>query len=251
MESLLLESEEPILVLASDEPTDSNETAVLWMKITFIILSFLEAMIAGLIPTWSSSCRESPKILGIANSFAGGVFLAIAFMHITPEMIETWNDLDINSTELPDGTRVYNEKIFPLPELLIFCGYTFILIIDKVLFDTHALFDHDEGGHHHDHGDPADAAFAVTVRRSTVKSSAVAETGDPAKIRASMAEQQEDMEGAMKSYLNPHDRFAQRMRASMKRSQADASGDGQQQIFVDSGNVDLEKNGEESKYHYF
>ena len=189
MESLLLEAEEPILVLASDDTTDSNETAVLWTKIVFIILSFLEAMIAGLIPTWSSSCRESPKILGIANSFAGGVFLAIAFMHITPEMIETWNDLDINSTELPDGTRVYNEKIFPLPELLIFCGYTFILIIDKVLFDTHALFDHDHGEGGHDHADPADAAFAVSVKASMVKSASMAASGDPAKIKASMVEQ--------------------------------------------------------------
>ena len=89
-----------------------------------------------MIPTWSSSCRESPKVLGIANSFAGGVFLAIAFMHITPEMIETWDGLPVNEGK---------EKIFPLPELLIFCGYTFILVIDKVLFDTHALFEHDQG----------------------------------------------------------------------------------------------------------
>ena len=187
MESLLLESEEPILVLASDDTEDSNPTAVLWMKIIFIILSFLEAMIAGLIPTWSSSCRESPKILGIANSFAGGVFLAIAFVHITPEMIESWDDLDINTTEV-DGTRVPNEKIFPLPELLIFFGYTFILVIDKVLFDTHALFDHDHGeeGGFHDHAaDPANAAFSVTVRASIAKRDSAAATG----VKASMSEQ--------------------------------------------------------------
>lgn len=186
MESLLLEAEEPILVLASDDTEESNPTAVLWMKITFIVLSFLEALIAGFIPTWSSSCRESPKILGIANSFAGGVFLAIAFVHITPEMIESWDDLDINTTVMPDGTRVANEKIFPLPELLIFFGYTFILIIDKVLFDTHALFDHDHG--EDDHADPANAAFTVTVRASMVKRDSIAATGDKARMKASMAE---------------------------------------------------------------
>jgi hypothetical protein len=38
---------------------------------------------------------------------------------------------------------------FPLPYLLIFVGYTFILIIDKVVFDSHALFDDDD---HDDHG---------------------------------------------------------------------------------------------------
>ena len=137
---------------ASSDSDSTDESAVFWTKIGFIVASFLEAMIAGLIPTWSQNCRESPKILGIANSFAGGVFLAIAFMHITPEMINAWNDMDINSTLLPDGNRrEYNEKIFPLPELLIFVGYTLILIIDKVLFDTHALFDHD----HEHHEDPA------------------------------------------------------------------------------------------------
>ena len=68
-------------------------TGLWWLKVGFIVVSFAEAIISGMIPTWSTSCRESPKILGIANSFAGGVFLAIAFMHITPEMIETWNDL--------------------------------------------------------------------------------------------------------------------------------------------------------------
>lgn len=136
---------------ANADSDSTDDSAVFWTKIGFIVASFLEAMIAGLIPTWSSNCRESPKILGIANSFAGGVFLAIAFMHITPEMIDAWNDMDINSTLLPDGTREYNEKIFPLPELLIFVGYTLILIIDKVLFDTHALFDHD----HEHHEDPA------------------------------------------------------------------------------------------------
>ena len=120
----------------SSTSTGGNSTAVLWTKIGFIAVVTLEAVIAGMIPTWSPSCRENPKILGIANSFAGGVFMAIAFMHITPEMIETWNEMNAGK-----------DKIFPLPELLIFLGYTFILIIDKVLFDTHALFEHDEHGH--------------------------------------------------------------------------------------------------------
>jgi hypothetical protein len=33
------------------------------------------------------------------------------------------------------------EEPFPLPYFLAFVGYTLILIIDKVMFDTHALFD--------------------------------------------------------------------------------------------------------------
>ena len=50
------------------------------------------------------------------------------------------------------------------------------------------------------------------------------------------------MEDAMKSYLNPHDRFATRMKASMKGSnkgsQAEEGGNAEQQaLFVDGGYV--------------
>ena len=174
-------------VFASSEDEESNSTAVLWTKIGFIIASFLEALIAGMIPTWSTSCRENPKILGIANSFAGGVFMAIAFMHITPEMVETWASLPINM-HMEDGVEVENEKIFPLPELLIFVGYTIILIIDKVLFDTHALFAHDEDGHHID---PAEHKYEQNVRASMSKSARSAEMSpnDPAALKASRVEE--------------------------------------------------------------
>jgi len=106
-------------------------------------------MISGLIPTCSKSCRENPKILGIANAFAGGVFLGIAFMHILPEENEEWEEY---SKEKGYG------RVFPLPNILVFAGYTIILIIDKVLFDTHALF---EDGHKIENGvaDPAEKKF--------------------------------------------------------------------------------------------
>jgi len=86
----------PEVFASGDTATETSSSAVFWTKIGFIVVSFAEAAIAEMIPTWSPSCRESPKILGIANSFAAGVFLAIALMHITPEMIETWNNMPIN-----------------------------------------------------------------------------------------------------------------------------------------------------------
>lgn len=46
--------------------------------------------------------------------------------------------------------------------MLLFVGYTLILIIDKVMFDTHALFDDD----HDHHGDPAEIKLAQNVRAS-------------------------------------------------------------------------------------
>ncbi len=103
---------------------------VFWVKIAFIIVVFLEAYLSGIFPTYSKQCRESPKILGIANSFASGVFLAISLVHILPEEGDLWNEI------APDS-------IFPLPYFLMFVGYTLILVIDKVMFDTHDLFDNE------------------------------------------------------------------------------------------------------------
>jgi hypothetical protein len=145
-------------------------------------------------------------------------------MHITPEMIEDWDTLPYNIDRVSEG-----KNIFPLPELLIFCGYTIILIIDKVLFDTHALFENDHEGDGHGHGHAADPASAQ-----------LAEKGD---VRASRIAEREGTQDAMKNYLNPHDRFATRMKASMSRGGAaeDSSTAEQNALFVDGGHVDIDK----------
>ena len=104
------------------------------IKLGFIVTAFLEAFLLGLIPVKSQVFRESPKVLGIANAFSGGVFLAIALMHILPEQLEGYKSLDIN----------HELKEFPLPFLLLVCGYTLILVIDRVLFDAHSDDDEDD-----------------------------------------------------------------------------------------------------------
>jgi len=149
--SIKILQEDPVDPVPAEE---DNEKLIYWIKIVFIIVVFIEAFVTGLIPTWSKSCRESPKVLGIANSFAGGVFLAIAFVHILPEQAEGYAELKAD-----DGV----EEPFPLPYLLLFFGYTFILIIDKVLFDTHSLFDHDEND---EAADPAEKKFQNNVKAS-------------------------------------------------------------------------------------
>ena len=124
----------------------------LTLKIIFIFVALLEAIILGLIPVYSTRFSESPKILGIANSFSGGVFLAIALMHIMPEQAGAWK-------EMSDSGDVTTK--LPLPFFLMIAGYTLILIIDKVLFDTHVIFD--------DHGDEhgrGDVGGSIVVQRS-------------------------------------------------------------------------------------
>ena len=98
-----------------------------------IVLIFLaDAMGMGLIPVYSKAFSESPTVLGIANAFSGGIFLAMSVMHIMPDQVENYAELKGEST-------------FPLPFLLIVIGYTFMLIIDKVLYNTHVIFEKNNG----------------------------------------------------------------------------------------------------------
>ena len=57
------------------------------LKIVFIFLAFFEAFGCGLAPLYIKSLKESPKYLSIASAFTGGVFLAIALLHILPEAV--------------------------------------------------------------------------------------------------------------------------------------------------------------------
>ena len=159
------EDSNPIALSSSDDDTDKKDKGIFWLQISFIIFAFLEGAIAGWIPTIWTSCRESPKILGIANSFACGLFLAISILHITPEEVHNWEYLDRNSHKDPgagpDDPRIPNDKIFPLPELMVFFGYTIILIMDKVLFDSKALFENNDGE------DPAKAKLERNIRTAS------------------------------------------------------------------------------------
>ena len=68
----------------SSNRTSNQHTAVL-LKVLFIFLIFIITVCSGLAPIKSRRFRESSHLLGIANTFSGGVFLAIAFVHIIPE----------------------------------------------------------------------------------------------------------------------------------------------------------------------
>ncbi|CAI2370247.1 unnamed protein product [Moneuplotes crassus] len=146
------------------------------LKILFIVFIFIIALGCGLLPYYIKSCSKNRTWLGIANAFSGGIFLAIALLHIIPEahthyLIYMHSDADQGHDHAPNsdvqhgahlklggnapnvhrnlhgvgGDHELLELGFPLPYFLVFCGYTFILLIDKVMFDSHALV--------HDHGD--------------------------------------------------------------------------------------------------
>ena len=81
--------------------------------------------------------------MNLANAFSGGLFLAIALVHIIPDVV-----IDYFKWA---GDDTVSEGIFPLPFILVFTGYTIILIVDRVMFDSHSLFDdHGHKVHKHD-----------------------------------------------------------------------------------------------------
>ena len=45
-----------------------------------------------MLPFWFTRCRTNPTVLGVANAFAGGIFVAIAFLHIMPEAKEQYEN---------------------------------------------------------------------------------------------------------------------------------------------------------------
>jgi zinc transporter 1/2/3 len=92
----------------------------------FLILSFG----FGLLPIKIPSIRNNLKWSGTANAFAGGVFLAIALIHLLPEADELMN-------EGCGGSCGY-----PVAFLLVLAGYILILLIERVFFSAHKLHAH-------------------------------------------------------------------------------------------------------------
>ena len=142
-----------------------------WLKLIFIFVAFLESFFMGLLPIKVKKCKESPSILGIANAFAGGVFIAIALMHIMPEQISSYNS-EICGDD-PDGKGCEDGAAkFPLPYLLVVVGYTVILVLDKVIFDAHSmLHGEDEAGHMHSHDHKEILRVSMTRASMTMRNS--------------------------------------------------------------------------------
>ena len=153
------------------------------LKIIFIFVFFFLALISGIFPAKSTRCNSNQNLLSVANAFSGGVFLAIAMLHIMPEAIGDYY-------EIKEDEGYEREEVFPLPYLIFFSGYTFILLIDRVMFDSHALFDDDDHEHGHGHddvADPAERKLISIAKKSILATQAALTSNDPALIKKSLA----------------------------------------------------------------
>jgi len=106
----------------------------------------------------------------------------------------------------------------------VFCGYTLILIIDKVMFDTHALFA-DDHAEEDGFNDPADQQVADNIRESFSRRRESITDPNASMTRGEVQEN-------MASYLNKSDRFAARMKASMGASSRRKGSENQDDLFV-------------------
>jgi solute carrier family 39 (zinc transporter), member 1/2/3 len=109
---------------------------------TFAILAILvETLFFAVFPLLNKKFRNSPKIMGFANAFSGGLFLSAGLFHILPDANE-----DYSKAMEKEGKK---EGYFPWPNLCCILSFAFVFLFDKVLNDSHHLL---HAGHDHDHG---------------------------------------------------------------------------------------------------
>ena len=110
--------------------------AKLPLGMTKIMLSLMLTYIgckSWMIPLMNKEFSTNEFLLGVTNSFSGGVFFMLAFGHLLPEALEGYAKLSISA-----------ETTF----LVVLGGYFLMFVLDKILFDprTHAVAITSEGG---------------------------------------------------------------------------------------------------------
>jgi zinc transporter ZupT len=79
-------------------------------------------------------------LIGIANAFSGGIFLCVALLHLLPESSEIFEEY----FDHPHEQDEKEHKHFPMSFLLALCGYSLILMIEKVIFESHSHLEVDD-----------------------------------------------------------------------------------------------------------
>lgn len=216
--------------------------------------------------------------MGIANAFSGGIFLAIALLHIIPES-HTHYLLYMHKDEFPDnfekhehmtsspsssGSRgvvlggVYRNlhgidsahKLldlgFPLPYFMAFLGYTMILLIDKVMFDSHSSEHEHEiresfrssvvekrgRSNSHDHKSQGNTDLVLNIAANKLKYEEFKDEDEDAQV----PEAEEFSEGIRK-FLSTTDRFSKRMGDALSKKYKRGAVRGQRDVFKMKSNT--------------
>eukprot|EP01111_Echinosteliopsis_oligospora_P012667 TRINITY_DN4371_c0_g1_i1.p1 TRINITY_DN4371_c0_g1~~TRINITY_DN4371_c0_g1_i1.p1 ORF type:complete len:309 (-),score=68.83 TRINITY_DN4371_c0_g1_i1:70-996(-) len=107
---------------------------IIWYKIAMMVSIIVSSVVMGFLPLVFDKSTSPHKrlVLSLGNTFAGGVFLAIGYLHLLAEA----NDM---------MSEIYHHELhFPLAFLLSIAGFMVTFFIEKVVFS------HAHGGHGHD-----------------------------------------------------------------------------------------------------
>lgn len=116
--------------------TSQNSTSIFYLKLFYLIIIWVISFIFGLLPLCFNNCRKDLRLLNYANAFSAGIFLGIGFFHLMPEATESFENYFLN-----EGKNSFI-KGWPMAFLLAFLSYSFILYLEKVAFNSHALIAH-------------------------------------------------------------------------------------------------------------
>ena len=147
-------------------------SSVTKLKVGYVFV-LLAINFAGMLPIRWKFFRANATFLSVLNCFAAGVFLAMAFVHILPESVSTYNNVmyesrglppiggddrrrrrlaaEMNSTVEGEGSESACDydypDLFPVPYVLFLTGYALVLLVDRIMKGG----DHDHS-HGHEHG---------------------------------------------------------------------------------------------------
>ena len=130
-------------ILLSNQNLSLTSSHIFYLKIFYLIIIFTISLIFGLLPLCFNNCRKDLRLLNYANAFSAGIFLGIGFFHLMPDATENFENYFINEGK----TSFING--WPMPYLLAFLSYSFILYLEKVAFNSHALVAHTHGDEEH------------------------------------------------------------------------------------------------------
>lgn len=93
---------------------------VIWFKAITVILIILAGVFGGLFPLKRALSKSGQENMVFGNAFAGGIFLGAGLLHMLPDSIENFGNLNLNID-------------YPFPALMAGAGFIFVLFLEKVL----------------------------------------------------------------------------------------------------------------------
>lgn len=122
-------------------------------KIIGILSIFVETAIFVLFPILNAKFKGNLTLMGLANSFSAGLFLAAGLFHILPDSVEVFE----KATK--ENGRGEDEDSFPWPYLCLVLSFSLVFLVDKVLLNSHEMMH----GHGHSHQEEQEGKHHVNL----------------------------------------------------------------------------------------